>query len=659
MKFTKDLALKMLKSLLLIRKTEERIAQEYSSQEMKCPVHLSLGQESASVGACLNLRTKDHVYAGHRGHGPYIAKGGDLRKMIAELYGKESGCSGGRGGSMHLIDRKAGFMGTSAIVGGIIPIAVGDAFSAKINGSDRVVVVFLGDGSVEEGVFYECIKFASLHKLRIIFLCENNSLAVDTPLHIRQPNKDIYKRGEALGVKGYKADGCDAVLTLVTFAEALTYVLVNEKPALLEVTVDRWAGHVGPNWESTLNCPIESLKHRLLEGGMVSKDQIDEVYKEVSAKVDDAFIFAKESLPPKTAIKARNSLPLVEYEVKGSQQEEMSYADALNSGLGQMMAKDDSVIVIGLGTDYPNAIFGSLSGLSSRYGERRVFDTPLSEEALTGICLGLSLEGLRPVLVHARVEFSLLSMNQIINHLAQWEFTYGRQTPVVIRMIIGKGWGQGPQHSQSLQSLFAHIPGLKVVMPATAYDAKGLLVSALCEKDPVIFIEHRSLYNKKEKIPSGLYKVPIGKARVEREGKDITIVAVSYMLYEAIEAVEILSKEGIEAELIDLRSVKPIDEKTIIESVSKTGRLVVCDTGWKSCGISAEVSAIVAENCSLKATVKRVTLPEYQTPTSWVLEEDYYPDSSDIVNACMKVMGRDGLRSKRTNEKDSSFKGPF
>ena len=659
MKFTGELTLRILEKLVLIRETEKMVAEEYAKQEMKCPAHLSLGQEAVAVGVCFNLRPKDSVYAGHRGHGAYLAKGGGLKKMIAELYGKESGCAGGRGGSMHLIDRKAGFMGTSAVVGGVIPIAVGDAFAAKLKGDNRFVVVFFGDGAVEEGVFYESMEFASLHKLRIIFVCENNGLAVNTPLYVRQPNKDIYKRGEALGVKGYQADGSDVVLILTTVREAMARILKDEGPVLLEINVERWASHVGPRWEATPDCPIKKLENRILDGGMASIEQIKDVYKKVRGEINNAFSFAKDSpFPkPKTAIAGKKNSFLPEHKPKGLRQRR-TYAEALNHGLSQMMAKDKSVIVIGLGADYPNAIFGSLDGLARKYGKERVFDVPLSEEALTGICLGLSLRRLRPVLIHARVEFSMLSMNQIVNHLAQWNFTYGEQTPVVIRMIIGKGWGQGPQHSQSLQALFAHIPGLKVVMPATACDAKGLLVSALCGKDPVIFIEHRSLYDAAEEIPEELYKVPIGKARVARNGKDVTLIAVSQMVGEAIRAAEVLRKEGIEAEVIDIRSVKPIDEKTIIKSVSKTGRLVVCDTGWKVCGISAEVSAIAAEHCLLKAPVKRITLPDYQTPTSWVLENDYYPDASDIVEACMKVMGREVLSNKKTSG-ISSFKGPF
>lgn len=658
MKFTENLGLKMLKGLILIRETEKRIATEYSKYEMKCPVHLSLGQEASAVGVCLNLRHKDRVYAGHRSHGAYLAKGGDLKKMTAELYGKKTGCSGGRGGSMHLIDKRAGFMGTSAIVGGIIPIAVGDAFAAKLKGDDRVVVVFFGDGAVEEGVFYESMKFASLHKLHIVFVCENNSLAVDTPLHIRQPNDDIYKRGEPLGVKGYKANGSNVLLTFTDFREAMAYVLQGEGPALVELTVERWADHVGPKWQATPNCPINRLENYLLEKRIISKGQIVEVFKEVKKEVDDAFSFAKKSPFPK-ALKSKKSFNLSENKPLGLQSK-ITYAEALSQGLDQMMEKDKSVVVIGLGTDYPNAIFGSLSGLAEKYGKKRVFDTPLSEDALTGICLGLSLNSFKSVLVHARVEFSLLSMNQIINHLAQWRFTYGKKTPVVIRMIVGKGWGQGPQHSQSLQALFAHIPGLKVVMPATAYDAKGMLVSALCGNDPVIFIEHRRLYNEACSVPESLYEVSIGKANIVRRGKDITIVAVSQMVSEALKATEILSKDGVEAEVIDLRSVKPIDEEAIIKSVSKTRRLVVCDTGWKACGVSAEVVAIVAENCSLKVPAKRITLPEYQTPTSWVLERDYYPDLSDIVKACLEMMGREANNKKmrKKNEK-ISFDGPF
>jgi acetoin:2,6-dichlorophenolindophenol oxidoreductase subunit alpha len=330
MKFTEDLGLKMLRGLILIRETEKRIATEYSKYEMKCPVHLSLGQEASAVGVCLNLHHKDRVYAGHRSHGAYLAKGGDLKKMTAELYGKKTGCSGGRGGSMHLIDKMAGFMGTSAIVGGIIPIAVGDAFAAKLKGDDRVVVVFFGDGAVEEGVFYESMKFASLHKLHIVFVCENNSLAVDTPLHVRQPNDDIYKRGEALGVKGYKANGSNVLLTSTNFREAMAYVLQGEGPALVELTVERWADHVGHKWQATSNCPINRLEDHLLEKKIVSKGQIEKVFKEVKKEVDDAFSFAKKSPFPKV-LKSKKSFHLSENKPLGLQSK-ITYAEALSQG---------------------------------------------------------------------------------------------------------------------------------------------------------------------------------------------------------------------------------------------------------------------------------------------------------------------------------------
>lgn len=342
---------------------------------------------------------------------------------------------------------------------------------------------------------------------------------------------------------------------------------------------------------------------------------------------------------------------------------EIKYTQALNEAVTQMMEIDNSIFVFGEGVDYNGGIFGSTDGLQKKFGKERIFDTPLSEDALTGVCVGSAIAGMKPILVHARIDFLMLTMNQLVNHAAKWPYMCGGNVPILIRAIIGKGWGQGAQHSQSLQALFAHIPGLQVIMPVFPFDAKGLIVSALKNKNPVISIEHRWLYDKTGNVPEEIYEVPIGKGKVVRNGKDATVVAVSQMVLEALEAANYLQNKGIETEVIDLRTVRPIDEKIICDSVKKTGRLVVADTGWKACGISAEVAAVAAENVAgyLKANIVRITLPDAPTPSSYVLEKEYYPNFNDIVAAVLKVLDINDLNcnygSVDCNKKH--FEGPF
>ena len=345
---------------------------------------------------------------------------------------------------------------------------------------------------------------------------------------------------------------------------------------------------------------------------------------------------------------------------------EIKYTQAINEAISQMMEFDGSIFVFGEGVDYNDGIFGSTDGLQQKFGKERVFDTPLAEDALTGICVGASIAGMRPVLVHARVDFLMLTMNQLVNHAAKWPYMCGGNIPILIRAIVGRGWGQGAQHSQSLQALFAHIPGLQVVMPVSPFDAKGLTISALKGTKPVISIEHRWLYDKIGEVPEEIYGVPIGKGKVIRSGQDVTIIAVSHMVIEAMEVANYLQDKEISVEVIDLRTVRPIDAEIICDSVRKTGRLLVVDNGWKACGISAEVAAIAAENVAecLKANIVRITLPDTPTPSSYVLENEYYPNSQKIVAAVFKILdinksscGHENCTAKDPDEKP--FKGPF
>jgi len=347
---------------------------------------------------------------------------------------------------------------------------------------------------------------------------------------------------------------------------------------------------------------------------------------------------------------------------------EIKFYEAIHEAIDQSMAHDSSVYLMGLGVSDPKGIFGTTLGLEKKYGNDRVMDMPTSENAMTGIAIGSAIVGMRPIMTHQRIDFAILAMEQIVNQAAKWHYMFGgkMKVPLVIRLMVGRGWGQGPQHSQSLQAWFAHIPGLKVVMPTTPHDAKGLLVASIEDNNPVIFIEHRWLYNLTGHVPEAIYRVPLGEAKVMREGSDLTIVATSHMTLEALRAAAILEEDQIRAEVIDLRTLKPLDEKTVLGSVRKTGRLIVADTGWKTFGCSAEIVASVTEKAfdALKAPPIRVALPGCPTPTTAALANHFYPGTHEIVEAARTIFKLESrvAPSKTAHPRDVpdlSFVGPF
>jgi pyruvate dehydrogenase E1 component beta subunit len=320
----------------------------------------------------------------------------------------------------------------------------------------------------------------------------------------------------------------------------------------------------------------------------------------------------------------------------------ISYVHAINEGLHETMGRNKDVFQIGVGINTPWFVGQTMVGLLEKYGEERMFDTPVSENGVMGIAVGAALTGKRPIVTFPRMDFMYYAMDQICNHAAILNYTFGGRVPVpiTIRGIINRGGEQGAQHSQALQAVFAHIPGIKVVMPADAYDAKGMLIAAAEQNSPVLYIDDRWLYETATDVPEGYYTVPLSGAKVVKEGSDITLVASSYMVLEARKAVETLASHGVSAELIDLRSIKPIDSDTIVQSLAKTGRLVIADGGWRTCGVAAEISAIAADAgfTYLKAPVSRVTLPDIPAPASQQLERCYYPVSEDIVKEALRLL---------------------
>jgi pyruvate/2-oxoglutarate/acetoin dehydrogenase E1 component len=343
----------------------------------------------------------------------------------------------------------------------------------------------------------------------------------------------------------------------------------------------------------------------------------------------------------------------------------LSYTDALREATDQEMERDPSVFVMGLGVDDPKAILGTTKGLTEKYGPERIFDTPLSEDGMTGVAIGAALAGLRPIHVHIRMDFLMLAMNQLVNMAAKMHSMYGGQehVPMVVRAMIGKSWGQGAQHSQALHSFFMHVPGLKVVTPTTPYDAKGCLIHAIRDNNPVIFIDHRILHYQTGPVPEQLYTVAPGKARVVTQGNSITLVGISYMQLECMRAYHYLQDIGVDAEVIDPIWLNPLDIETIVNSVRKTGRLLVVDNGWMCCGTSAEIMAQVSEQLQgeVAATVHRMGFAPVTCPPTPPLEDLFYPNGRTIAARVNQILGGNPrwIPEERDDLKAIEFKGPF
>jgi len=330
------------------------------------------------------------------------------------------------------------------------------------------------------------------------------------------------------------------------------------------------------------------------------------------------------------------------YTERKTNRRRITYVESIREALVQSLRIDSQIFIMGQGVDDPSGMFGATLNLHKEFGSKRVFDTSLAEESLTGIAVGSAIGGMRPIYFHNRPDFLLLAMNQLVNHAAKWNYMFGGavSVPLVIWACIGRGWGSAAQHSQALQGLFMHIPGLKLVMPSTCFDAKGLMLSAIKDNNPVIILEHRFNFRQKGFVPKDMYTIPIGKGVIRRQGSDITVIAISHLVTESFEAAQDLAKEGIDTEIIDPRTLRPLDEELILESVTKTGRIVVVDTGWKTGGVAAEISALATEKAFkfLRAPIIRITPQDVPTPAGYTLEDVYYINKENIKKVIVDLM---------------------
>jgi pyruvate/2-oxoglutarate/acetoin dehydrogenase E1 component/TPP-dependent pyruvate/acetoin dehydrogenase alpha subunit len=677
---------KIYRSLYRIRRAEEEVARIYPTDKIKSPVHLSIGQEAVSVGVCEALQPKDVVFGTYRSHALFLAKGGGVKEFMAELYGKATGCARGKGGSMHLIDIAHNMLGTSAVVGTTIPQAVGYAYAMKYRRSDAIVVSFMGDGAVEEGVFHESLNFAALKRLPIIFVCENNCYAIHTHQRQRQHWAEICDVVCGHGLPAERIEDNDVLHIHERISETATAIRSGQSgPAFFECMTYRWKEHVGPNDDFLLGYRTEAEAQPWKEkdavrivGRLLPSERRVQIEQEVEAEIQEALRFADASpFPDATELYTdtfKESVPIVVSSTRSGPGTSsaappgrtLSFVEALREATDQEMARDPSVLVFGLDVDDPKAILGTTRGLPQKYGPERVFGTPLSEDAMTGAAIGMALAGLRPVHVHIRMDFLLLAMNQLINIAAKSRYMYGGQVsvPLVVRSMIGRSWGQGAQHSQALHAFFMHVPGLKVVAPTTPYDAKGCLIAAIRDDNPILFIEHRLVHSQKGPVPEESYVVAPGKARITAHGNDVTLVGISYMQIECLRAQRYLETVGIHAEVIDPIWLSPLDLETIVESVRKTRRLVVVDNGWTTCGASAEIAACVAVRFEGQADIRirRMGFAPVTCPTTPSLEAHFYPNPRSIASAAYNLVRSDQtdwLPEERADLIAVEFKGPF
>lgn len=637
-------------SMLRIRLFEEKAAELFKEGVIKGAAHSYAGQEAIASGTCANLGPADYIGSYHRGHGHCIAKGADISRMMAELMGKATGSCNGLGGSMHIADLDLNILGANGIVGATMPLGTGAALAARLRGDRQVSVAFFGDGASNQGLFHESLNLASVWKLPMIFICENNQYALSTAITQTTSVGQIADRAPGYGVPGIRIDGNDAIEVHNVIGEAIERARAGDGPTLIEAMTWRWGGHSmrtnlkDPRSEADrlawqARCPLMRIEQEMIEAG-ISSDEIESIRAQVSEEIAEAEAFGRSSPEPTsdiltTAVYA----PFAKHrEPDNTGTRELTFVEALNEALAQEMERDPTVIVMGEDIGGIGGVFQVTAGLTEKFGIERVRETPISESTFCGAGVGAAIAGMRPVVEVQIFDFVTLMMDMLVNQAAKFRFMNGGtgKVPLVVRGPQGGGIRMAAQHSQSLEAWFAHIPGLVVIAPSTPYDAKGLLTAAIRDDNPVVFLEHKMLYlGQTGPVPQESYAIPIGKADIKRAGTDVTIVATQLMVERALSAARVLEREGISAEVIDPRTIKPLDEETILASVRKTNRLVIVHEACLTGGFGAEVSAMVMEKAFdwLDAPVIRVAAQDVPIPYNDRLETEVIPSQARIVDA--------------------------
>jgi pyruvate/2-oxoglutarate/acetoin dehydrogenase E1 component/TPP-dependent pyruvate/acetoin dehydrogenase alpha subunit len=666
-----------LRQMLDIRHFEENLFDLLSKNLIRGASHLYAGQEAVAVGAISTLEEKDWITSTHRGHGHCYSRGAfqmanedqrqeHINAMMAELCGRATGYSRGRGGSMHIADVQRGNLGATGIVGGNLPVATGAALSAKLEGSGQVVLCFFGEGAVNNGVFHESLNLAATWDLPIVFICENNLYAMSVPYASSAPIEDIASRACAYAIPGEKTDGMDVLAVRKTVMAAVERARAGKGPTLVEAQTYRWYGHSRSDpkayrtreeeeqWRK--RDPIRVFSQQMSEAGWLDDDGLGELEAQSKKAIEVATEFALESpypdpsdlydglyAPPKTTESDRKKDLELRASIRSGQiKRTLRYNQAVAEALKDAMHNDPDVFIMGEDIGLYGGAYGATKGLLEEFGEKRVRDTPISEATIAGAGIGAAMTGMRPVAEIMYIDFTLLASDQIANQGAKNRYMFGGKTtvPVVIRTEGGAGRGIAAQHSQSLEAIWTHFPGIYVAMPATPYDAKGLLTAAIQDDNPVMFIEHKMLYGTEGPVPEESYSIPLGVADLKREGNDVSVITYSRLVLEALQAAETLAEEGISVEVLDLRTLKPLDVDAIRKTVMKTGRVVIAYEGYRNNGFGAELIAQINELAFdwLDAPIVRVAGADVPVPMALSLEQAAIPGEEALISGIHEVL---------------------
>ena len=648
--------LSIYRTMQIIRQTEEELARCHQRGLIHGACHTYVGEEAIASSVCAHLNKADVVFSTHRGHGHALAKGMPPRDLMAELFGRQTGCSRGRGGSMHLFSPEIGMMGTSGIVGPCILQACGGGYSFKLLKTDNVAVAFFGDGATNNGAFHEGLNMASIWKLPVLFICENNQFATEVPFAYAAGNPEVGSRGAAYGMPGYSIDGNNAVEVHQVAGEAVRRARSGEGPTLIECKTYRTRAHAEgmgdfgyrtredvEEWKQ--RCPIRRLKTKCVADKMATEAQFDAIDAEIKQLVDESRKFAESSPFPEstTAIQHayseaphQTTSPIQNQPPKTSARE-ITITQATHEALSEEMARNPKIFVMGEGIGKRGGNFKTTAGLYDLYGPVRLCDTPICERGFVGLACGSGMTGTRPVIDFMFADFVLDSVGEIVNQIAKMQYmSSGRlKMPVLLRGCIGIGHSAATHHSGNYYSMYSQVPGLRIVVPSSAYDAKGLMKYALNSDDPVLFLEHREILSVKGPVPEGEYEIEFGKANVVRAGETVTVVALARMVHVVAALCDDLAKSGISVELIDPRTILPLDIETILQSVTKTGRLLIVDEGFAPCGFAVDVAAQVADRGfnDLDAPIRRINGAFTPTPYSPPLEKAVVPQPETIAQA--------------------------
>lgn len=642
------------RTMQLIRMAEEQLARCYARKLIHGACHTYVGQEAVAAGVCLHLRRDDSVFSTHRGHGHALAKGLAVDQLFAELFGRATGCSRGRGGSMHLFAPEMGLMGTSGIVGPCILQAAGAAYAFRLSKADRVAVAFFGDGAVNNGAFHEGLNLAAIWKLPVLFICENNQFATEVPFRYAAANPDVASRAQSYGMPGIQVDGNNPAAVAAAARQAVERARSGEGPSLIECLTYRTRPHsegMGDYSYRTREevaewrrrCPIQQFRSAHID----LQAEFDSIDREVADLVAAASKAAEEAPWPTaedaaTHVFAHSAVAVREPGPDAGSGRQLSLVAATLEALDEEMRSNPAIFVLGEGIGVRGGNFGTTTGLFAKYGAERLCDTPIAERGFTGLACGAAMVGARPVVDFMFVDFLSDAFGEIVNQIAKMQYmSSGRlKMPVLLRGCIGIGHSAATHHSGSYYSIYSHIPGLRVVVPSSPYDAKGLFTHALRCQDPVLFLEPRELMAVKGPVPADSYEIPFGKARVVKNGRQLTAVAVGSMVPRALAAADQLEDEGLSVELLDPRTITPLDVETILASVEKTGRLLIVEETFQQCNLGAEIAAQVASAGFdfLDAPIRRLAGVAAPTPYSPTLEAAVIPSLDAIAESMRRLI---------------------